>query len=77
MDRDVATLLICFFTHLVLLLRLVRSDKEVPDEVANEVIKAYIERLQQEGNDDLVAVYAAELRQGNAEDEYAQFLRSE
>lgn len=65
----------CFFAHLVLFLRLV--GKDVAEDVANTILKAYIDALQAEENDELVAIYAAELRQGSAEDEYAQFLRSE
>jgi nuclear pore complex protein Nup107 len=63
-----------FFTHLVLVLRMLSLP--VPDGAANAIIQAYLQILEQEGNDGLVAMYAACLREGNGEDSYARFLRA-
>ena len=62
-----------FFAHLVLLLRTL--GQTVPDEAANTIIQAYLRILEREGNDELVAMYAACLREGNGEESYARFLR--
>lgn len=68
-----ALLLTSFFAHLVLFRRL--TGQEIDVDVANAVIQAYIDVLQSGQMDQLVAVYAAELREGTAEDSYAAFLR--
>lgn len=44
-------------------------------ELANAVIQAYLDVLQNGQMDALVATYVAELREGTAEDSYAGFLR--
>lgn len=62
-----------FFAHFVLFRR--RTGQEIDVDVANTVIQAYIDILQGSQMDQLVAVYAAELREGTAEDSYAAFLR--
>jgi nuclear pore complex protein Nup107 len=51
--------------------------QSVPDTPANAILEAYLHILEREGNDHLVAMYAACLREGNGEDSYARFLRSE
>jgi nuclear pore complex protein Nup107 len=67
--------LVRFFAHLVLVLR--SLGQSVPDTPANAILEAYLHILEREGNDHLVAMYAACLREGNGEDSYARFLRSE
>jgi nuclear pore complex protein Nup107 len=47
----------------------------VPDAAANAILQAYLKVLEMEGNDHLVAAYAACLRQGSGEESYARFLR--
>jgi nuclear pore complex protein Nup107 len=47
----------------------------VPDLAANAILQAYLKVLEMEGNDHLVAAYAACLRQGSGEESYARFLR--
>lgn len=66
--------LVRFFTHLVLVLRSLGQD--VPEDAANDIIKAYLHILERDGNDALVAAYAACLREGNGEQSYARFLRA-
>lgn len=66
--------LVRFFTHLVLVLRSLGQD--VPEDAANDIIKAYLHILERGGNDALVAAYAACLREGNGEQSYARFLRA-
>jgi nuclear pore complex protein Nup107 len=58
----------------VLVLRSV--NEPVPESAANVIIEAYLMVLKSEGNDSLVAMYAACLREGNGEESYARFLRS-
>jgi nuclear pore complex protein Nup107 len=65
--------LLRFFAHLVLVLR--GLGQSVPDDAANIILQAYVSILQQEGNDQLVAMYAACLREGSGEQSYARFLR--
>lgn len=62
-----------FFAHLVLFRRL--TGQEIDVDVANTIIQAYINALQSGQMDQLVAIYASELREGTAEDSYAAFLR--
>ncbi|WWD19594.1 hypothetical protein CI109_104056 [Kwoniella shandongensis] len=66
--------LIRFFAHLVLVLRTL--DQPVSDSSANAIIQAYLTILEREGNDELVAMYAACLREGSGEESYARFLRA-
>ncbi|ORY33501.1 putative nuclear pore complex protein [Naematelia encephala] len=66
--------LVRFFSHLVLVLRIL--GEPVPDEAANSIVQAYLHVLESEGNDSLVAMYAACLREGSGEASYARFLRS-
>lgn len=66
--------LLRFFTHLVLVLRTL--SEPVPESAANAIIEAYLRILEHDGNDALVAPYAACLREGNGEESYARFLRS-
>ncbi|WWC91661.1 uncharacterized protein L201_006607 [Kwoniella dendrophila CBS 6074] len=66
--------LIRFFAHLVLTLRTL--GQSVPDSAANAIIQAYLTILEREGNDQLVAMYAACLREGSGEESYARFLRA-
>ena len=47
----------------------------MPDLAANSILQAYLKVLEMEGNDHLVAAYAACLRQGSGEESYARFLR--
>ncbi|GHJ85979.1 hypothetical protein NliqN6_2381 [Naganishia liquefaciens] len=69
-----AVLLTSFFAHFILLRRL--TEQEIDVDLANAAIQAYLDVLQTEQLDTLVAIYAAELREGTAEDSYASFLRS-
>ena len=62
-----------FFAHFILLRRL--TEQEIDVDLANAAIQAYLDVLQTEQLDTLVAIYAAELREGTAEDSYASFLR--
>lgn len=62
-----------FFAHFVLFRRL--TGREVDVELANAVLQVYLDVLQNGQLDPLVAIYAAELREGTAEDSYAGFLR--
>lgn len=71
---DLIAPLLRFFTHLVLVLRTL--SEPVPDSAANAIIEAYLQVLERDGNDALVAPYAACLREGNGEESYARFLRS-
>lgn len=64
-----------FFAHLVLVLRTL--NQPVPTSSANAIIETYLRILEREGNDSLVAMYAACLREGNGEESYARFLRGE
>lgn len=64
--------LIRFFAHLILILR--NLNQPVPDTPANAILQAYLQILEREGNDHLVAMYAACLREGSGEDSYARFL---
>lgn len=66
--------LVRFFAHLVLVLRSLGED--VPEDAANDIIKAYLHILERGGNDALIAAYAACLREGNGEQSYARFLRA-
>ncbi|WVQ67012.1 uncharacterized protein L199_005204 [Kwoniella botswanensis] len=66
--------LVRFFAHLVLTLRTL--GQSVPDSAANAIIQAYLTILEREGNDSLVAMYAACLREGSGEESYARFLRA-
>ncbi|OCF38190.1 nuclear pore complex protein Nup107 [Kwoniella heveanensis BCC8398] len=66
--------LVRFFAHLVLTLRTL--GQSVPDSAANSIIQAYLTILEREGNDPLVAMYAACLREGSGEESYAKFLRA-
>nr|XP_019044194.1 nuclear pore complex protein Nup107 [Kwoniella bestiolae CBS 10118]OCF23124.1 nuclear pore complex protein Nup107 [Kwoniella bestiolae CBS 10118] len=66
--------LVRFFAHLVLTLRTL--GQPVPDSAANAIIQAYLTILEREGNDSLVAMYAACLREGSGEESYARFLRA-
>ncbi|KAK8853177.1 hypothetical protein IAR55_003879 [Kwoniella newhampshirensis] len=66
--------LIRFFAHLVLVLRTL--GQTVPDTSANAIVQAYLMILEREGNDELVAMYAACLREGSGEESYARFLRA-
>ncbi|WVR00241.1 hypothetical protein IAU59_007383 [Kwoniella sp. CBS 9459] len=66
--------LVRFFAHLVLTLRTL--GQPVPDSAANSIIQAYLTILEREGNDSLVAMYAACLREGSGEESYARFLRA-
>ncbi|EIW72067.1 hypothetical protein TREMEDRAFT_66694 [Tremella mesenterica DSM 1558] len=63
-----------FFAHLVLLLRTL--GQKVPDVAANIILEAYLQILERDGNSQLVAMYAACLREGSGEESYARFLRS-
>ncbi|ORX40632.1 nuclear pore protein 84/107 [Kockovaella imperatae] len=65
--------LVRFFSHLVLLLRTL--GQPVPDGAANLILEKYLSILRLEGNDSLVAMYAACLREGSGEESYARFLR--
>jgi hypothetical protein len=65
--------LIRFFAHLVLFLPML--DIHVDSTAANDILQAYIVILQTEGNEQLVAQYAAEMESGSAEYSYAAFLR--
>lgn len=47
----------------------------IPDTAANATIQAYLQILEREGSDSLIAMYAACLREGNGEESYARFLR--
>lgn len=67
--------LVRFYAHLVLALR--SLGEAVPDVAANAILQAYLKVLEMEGNDHLVAAYAACLRQGSGEESYARFLRGE
>lgn len=62
-----------FFAHIVLVLR--SLSQPVPVAAANAIIEAYLRILEREGNDSLVAMYAACLREGSGEESYARFLR--
>jgi hypothetical protein len=73
LNYSYAVLLTSFLAHFVLFRRFISQDVET--EVANVVIQAYIQALQSCQMGQLVAIYAAELRQGTAEDSYAAFLR--
>ena len=64
--------LIRFFAHLVLILR--QLEQQVDEELANAVIQAYVEVLEREKKDDLVALYAAELNSNSAVETYARYL---
>lgn len=64
--------LLRFFTHLALILRTL--SQSVPVSAANAIIQAYLQILEREGNDKLVAMYAACLREGSGEESYARFL---
>ncbi|OWT37305.1 nuclear pore complex protein Nup107 [Cryptococcus neoformans Bt1] len=66
--------LLRFFTHLALILRTL--SQPVPVSAANAIIQAYLQILEREGNDKLVAMYAACLREGSGEESYARFLWS-
>ncbi|WOO81998.1 Nuclear pore complex protein [Vanrija pseudolonga] len=66
--------LVRFFAHLVLVLR--SLGQPVSETAANAIIEAYLSVLEDRGNDTLVAMYAACLREGNGEESYARFLRS-
>lgn len=66
--------LVRFFAHLVLVLR--SLGQPVSETAANAIIEAYLSVLEERGNDTLVAMYAACLREGNGEESYARFLRS-
>jgi nuclear pore complex protein Nup107 len=50
-------------------------DIHVDSTAANDILQAYIVILQTEGNEQLVAQYAAEMESGSAEYSYAAFLR--
>ncbi|WVR07722.1 hypothetical protein IAU60_004764 [Kwoniella sp. DSM 27419] len=65
--------LVRFFAHLVLTLRTLGQN--VPDSAANAILQAYLTILEREGNDQLVAMYAACLREGSGEESYARHLR--
>jgi hypothetical protein len=52
-------------------------NQPVPAGAANTIIEAYLQTLEQEGSHALVAMYAACLRQGNGEESYAKFLKSQ
>jgi nuclear pore complex protein Nup107 len=67
--------LLRFFAHLVLVLRTL--GEQASDSASNAIIQAYLHVLEREGNDQLVAMYAACLRQGSGEESYARFLRCE
>ena len=62
-----------FFAHFVLFRR--QTEQEIDVDLANAAIQAYLDVLQTGRMDTLMAVYAAELREGTAEDSYASFLR--
>jgi nuclear pore complex protein Nup107 len=62
-----------FFAHLVLVMRTL--SQPVPDEPANLILQAYLQVLEREGSDALVAMYAACLREGSGEESYARFLQ--
>jgi hypothetical protein len=64
--------LIRFFAHLILILR--NLNRLVPETPANAILQAYLQILEREGNDQLVAMYAACLREGSGEESYARFL---
>ncbi|WVQ84716.1 hypothetical protein IAT38_006873 [Cryptococcus sp. DSM 104549] len=66
--------LLRFFTHLALILRTL--NQPLPDAAVNYIIQAYLQVLEREGNDKLVAMYAACLREGSGEESYARFLWS-
>ena len=61
--------------HLILVLR--SLGQPVPELEANAIIETYLEVLKAGGDDGLVAMYAACLREGSGEVSYANFLRSE
>lgn len=61
-----------FFAHLVLLLR--HLDQPLDEEQSNRIVKAYVQVLEMEGKDELVALYASELRTESAVETYAQYL---
>ena len=50
-------------------------NQSVPDTASNLILEAYLSILEREGNNGLVAMYAACLREGNGEESYARFLR--
>lgn len=74
-DHSLIPLLLRFFAHLVLVLR--SLSVSVPTNAANAIIEAYVRVLEAEGRDELVAMYAACLREGSGEESYARFLRGE
>ena len=65
--------LIRFFTHLILVLRII--GQPIPIIPSNAIIQAYLQILEREGRDPLIAMYAACLREGSGEESYARFLR--
>jgi nuclear pore complex protein Nup107 len=65
--------LVRFYVHLILILR--SLGQPVPDTDANIIIQAYLDILKETGNQNLVAMYAACLREGSGEVSYARFLR--
>lgn len=65
--------LVRFYVHLILTLR--SLGQAVPDTDANIIIQAYLDILKETGNQNLVAMYAACLREGSGEVSYARFLR--
>ncbi|ODN81544.1 hypothetical protein L202_01963 [Cryptococcus amylolentus CBS 6039] len=74
MAPELFSSLLRFFTHLVIVLRTL--NQPVPPSAANIIIQAYLSVLEKEGNDKLVAMYAACLREGSGEESYARFLWS-
>jgi nuclear pore complex protein Nup107 len=63
-----------FYVHLILILRTLNHP--VPETDCNAIIEAYLDILKETGNDHLVAMYAACLREGSGEFSYARFLGS-
>lgn len=66
--------MIQFFAHLVLYLPLL--DIEVDDTAKNGILARYISDLTQQGQQQLIAAYTAEMTPGAGEERYARFLRS-
>lgn len=67
--------LVRFFAHLILFLRLLRLERPPPDVVCNSILRAYVEILQSQGEDDLVALYASSLGPESATESYAHYLK--
>ena len=67
--------LLRFLAHLVLVSR--SLGQPVSDGAANMILQTYLSVLERDGEDGLVAMYAACLREGSGEESYARFLKGE